>query len=361
MTNNKLNVCGTNDGAGIPGADLDEINLGLLHPDVHSLYERFLVPAPDNPRGLVWKGSTFIKILQPTAGGHTMHRIYGSEQDTLVAHAEQCLDTGEVFQAGKDYSVYLCAPSSDEAGRARLVISLNDTYPQGFTADNSRRIGGYHTLCSDVGTIAGHPLSGMVAGDILPASIWCLTHRPTCRPDGMVYVGELDFWADIYLQSGGGTDTASVYGGTPRTGQTMSQHVEDLFRVGKTPLYDEEFQCAAEGSNQGTSIRGGAAPVTTGGHVDTAGRRMISNYGLEDCCGVLWQWLAGWSHGSHQVGTYVPDGEKGQIYETNALLAGGRWGKGAICGSRTRSANNSRLHVSAFYGCRGRARNRAAR
>ena len=38
------------------------------------------------------------------------------------------------------------------------------------------------------------------------------------------------------------------------------------------------------------NIAGSNDPGTTGGHKDTAGRRMISNYGVEDCCGVLWQW-----------------------------------------------------------------------
>ncbi len=55
---------------------------------------------------------------------------------------------------------------------------------------------------------------------------------------------------------------------------------------------NNEFVAASLGANQGTNITGSADPGTTGGHTDTAGRRMISNVGCEDCCGVLFQWGA---------------------------------------------------------------------
>jgi hypothetical protein len=56
-------------------------------------------------------------------------------------------------------------------------------------------------------------------------------------------------------------------------------------------LRDREFQAIAAGGNEGTNITGSSDPVTTGGHVDTAARRMISNIGCEDCAGVEDQWL----------------------------------------------------------------------
>lgn len=97
------------------------------------------------------------------------------------------LDTGTI-QSGKDYCVYL---TTDK----QFVVSLNSTFPSGtlsdgstaFSAENTRKIGGFHTLCVDAGEIDGHPLSGFSAGDILPASVWCLNHRPYCEPAGMVY------------------------------------------------------------------------------------------------------------------------------------------------------------------------------
>lgn len=352
--------------AGIIGTYFNAENMGIVHPSVNSLNEQFIVPAPSNNRGFVLKGGTFIKILQPDGSGGYNHLVFGSDADTVVAYTEQRLDTGVSFTPGRDYYIYLCLQAPAKAGQlptATLVVSLNSTFPSGYNADNSRKIGGFHTLCLAVGSISGHPLSGMNAGDILPASFWDLWHRPTCSPEGMVYVSELDFWADIYLQSGSGANTRSYYGGTITDNQTYSQHIEDLFKVGKNPLSDEEFQCAAEGSNQKTNIQGSADPVTTGGHLNTAGRRMISNYGLEDCAGAMWQWLSGWGTriDAAPFNVWTEDANKGSVIYTTALLAGGHWDNGAYCGSRCRYAGNSRFGVYANDGCRGRARSRATR
>lgn len=77
--------------------------------------------------------------------------------------------------AGKDAYIYALAGSGTEPD---FVLSLNSTVPTGYTAENSRKIGGFHCLCKDVGIIKGHALSGYVAGDILPATRWDLLHRP---------------------------------------------------------------------------------------------------------------------------------------------------------------------------------------
>jgi hypothetical protein len=208
------------------------------------------------------------------------------------------LDQGTSLQAGKDYYVYLVTGGL-------IKVSLNSTYPNGYDGDTSRKIGGFHTLCADVGTISGHMLSGLTAGSILPNSVWCLNFRPTCSPEGMVYcaaiegcwkqppsgVPQMPLWVDIYLQSGTGASTASVYGGTITNARYWDRHVDDLGAVGKRLLFDHEFTIAAYGSNAKTNIYGGSLPSTTGGHVDSAGRRMVSHWGCEDCCGVISQWL----------------------------------------------------------------------
>lgn len=349
---------------GILGTDMTAQVMGSITPSVVSLLEQFIVPAQANNRGFIIKGGTYLRMSIPATGGGYTHWVFGSETDISIPYAEQRLDAGVSFTAGRDYYIYLCyqAPADDGSlPTADIVVSLNSTFPAGYDANTSRKIGGFHTLCAAVGTIAGHPLSGFNNADILPASFWDLRHRPTCQPEGMVYIKELDFWADIYLQSGSRANTKSAFAATTTDSQAYSQHIEDLFMVGKNPLSDEEFSCAAEGSNQKTNIVGSADPVTTGGHNDTAGRRMISNYGLEDCCGALYQWLSGWSYGSNQTAVYVADGTKGSVYQVNALLAGGHWSFGTNCGSRHRDANDSRLYVSANYGCRGRARSRATR
>jgi hypothetical protein len=81
-----------------------------------------------------------------------------------------------------------------------------------------------------------------------------------------------------------------MYGGTITNNRSWDRHNEDMAAVGKRFLWDNEFSIIARGSNTKTVISG-SAPATTGGHVDTAGTRMISVYGIEDCCGALFQWL----------------------------------------------------------------------
>lgn len=351
--------------AGIIGQSANQKVMGLFVPSHLEAEEQFIRPLASIPRGFKILGGTYITLTVQDDDDTPRNLIFGTPVEIEYKFAEQLLDDGVAFQPGKDYYIYLVLQEPTESQplhTADIKISLNSTYPQGYTADTSRKIGGFHTLCAAVGTIEGHPLSGLLAGDILPASFWDLSHRPTCQPEGMVYIKELDFWCDIYLQSGSGVNTKSVYGGTTTDTQAQSQHVEDLFRVGKTPLSDAEFQCMAEGSNQKTAIQGAADAVTTGGHVDTAGRRMISNYGVEDACGFLWQWLNDLAYGSNQTAQWVADPSgKGSVYQTNALLAGGAWDDATRCGSRARSASNSRLIVGADVGCRGRARSRASR
>lgn len=303
-------------------------------------------------RALTIKANTAI-----TLSVDSVNRLFYVSSDTSYNFAD-ILDTGSI-QAGKDYCLYLI-PDGTGVG---LKISLNSTYPDGYTAGNSRKIGGFHTLCADVGTISGHTLSGYVAGDILSQSVWCLSHRPVSSPNGMVYVPESDMWVDIYLQSGTYTvstatlTTASVYGGTVTTTRAWSDHAEDLFRAKKRMPTDLEFAVFAEGSNQQTAIYGSAAPSpkTSGGHLDTASRRMVSNYGVEECCGYLTQWLDNpCGTGGSSWANHDSLGTKGQLYGTSyALMAGGHWGNGAYTGPRCRHGSFIRSSANTYAGARG--------
>jgi len=202
----------------------------------------------------------------------------------------------------------------------------------------------------------------------------------------MVYVEAIDKWVDIYLASGTGGSTVSAYGGTISDTRNWMDFVDDGGAVKKRLLYDYEFQIVAGGSNEETNITGSADPVTTGGHSDTGSRRMISNYGLEDMCGVMWQWLLdqsyrfdGAANHTHQV--IVPDvpdtvttgnpsvdvapafayynlpGSKGSLYKQGTygdvkLLGGGAWSHATDCGSRGRSAKYDRWRTNADVGGR---------
>lgn len=143
-------------------------------------------------------------------------RHFLAETDTEFDIAT-ILDTG-TLQAGKDYYVFLCKDPAGDGVVARA--SLNKTNPQEFDEADIQPLGGFHTLCADVGTgltyvwggeTLDHPLNGYIAGDVLPYSVWCLNHRPFSEPEGMVYIPSLDFWCDIYLQSGSGANTKSAY------------------------------------------------------------------------------------------------------------------------------------------------------
>lgn len=268
-------------------------------------------------------------------------------------------------RAGKDFYVYACEPASGNT--PDIVLSASSTYPSGYTADNSRKISGFHCVCANIGTITGHPLSGFVAGDILPLSVWDLRHRPkTASPEGMVWSEAANIWVDIYLQSGTGATTASAYGATITDTRTWMDHVDDLSDVNKRLLDDGEFQKIAAGGNEETNIAGSADPGTTGGHNDTAGRRMISAIGCEDCAGVMWQWLSDQSFRSDYVsgwGWYDLPGAKGSLYNQDGvngradvkLRAGGDWDGGAGCGSRCRHASSYRWHTPSDCGARGAA------
>lgn len=265
--------------------------------------------------------------------------------------------------AGKDVYIYACEPTSGT--EPIFVLSLNSTVPTGYTANNSRKIGGFHCLCKDVGVIEGHTLSGYVTGDILPATRWDLLHRPKGEPEGFAYEELTDCWIAIYLPSWDGTKLVSVYNGVIADGaSTKKWHGEAFYeqfaKQGMRLVWRHEFQMGAKGSNEQTNIQGSSDPNTTGGHVDTAGRRMISNIGLEDCCGVLWQFamdlgFAGGSDWTNSVyNSAVDDRSYGQTYGTlYRLLSGAYWNDGGYSGSRFAACADSSAIVNVYNSARG--------
>jgi hypothetical protein len=273
-------------------------------------------------------------------------------------------------RAGKDFYLYACVPSSGTV--PDLVLSANASSPTGYTTSTSVKIGGFHCLCVAVGTISGHALSGWAAGDILPQSIWDLEHRSSGMQEGTVYDPQTRLWVDIYLASWSGTEMQSVDGGTIADGASNPDfhwyNFVELFGAQnkRLPRFDE-FMRFSRGANQETNIAGSADPGTTGGHSDTAGRRMISDIGAEDTCGVLWQWGLGegddgaalsWDAADTTLDGTTYDGDesvaRGQSYgNPNRPLFGGSWYHGSLCGSRCAFWNNSPLFLNSNLGARG--------
>lgn len=305
--------------------------------------------------------------------------------------------TQAVNRKGKDFYFYACA----DGDALKLVVSPNSTVPTKYTADSSRKIGGFHCLCADVGTISGHALSGYVAGDILPASIWDLKFRATSENEGMVWDGSQ--WVDIYLDSWNGSSLVSAYGGVVADGySTKPFHgelfVEEFAKVKKHLISRDQYVAFAKGSNEKTNIKGSADANTTGGHVDTAGRRMISNIGCEDCCGWMWQWTSdisghpnvstsnsdmpggggqtsssegdhwlngyGWQNDGRSVANINIDGSTniyGHSYGAlSRAVVGGRWGDGSSCGSRSVALNGLSSRRDDGLAGRGASEPRAA-
>jgi hypothetical protein len=234
-------------------------------------------------------------------------------------------------RAGNDFYLYACRPVSGST--PVILVSANTSAPSGYTTSNSRQIGGFHCLCASMsapgawqaqahkltgtmivngnywyrnvaiytsapfygmtgtsaptfpttigstvtdGTVtwlceSPHSLSGFVAGDILPASIWDVRHRPVCNPQGMAYDSKSNVWADIYLMnSAANGGLSSTNNGTLPSQPIWNDCVDWAGSMSKRLPYDPEFQLFATGSPEMTNISTGAAPSTTGGYIDNS-------------------------------------------------------------------------------------------
>lgn len=297
------------------------------------------------------KAGTAIRL----ANGST----FFTENDYLKTISE-ILDTGSV-ENGKDYYFYL-------NNQGELKASLNENLPVGEI--QAVKIGGAHTLCVAVTESnapvlpndsfwMNHPAIGYNAGYFIPNSSWTPAFKSGAKTGnkGQVFIDHhKKFWVDIYLQSGTGSATGSTYSGTITNNRQPIMHHWDMTCIGKELPDDMEFTVFAEGSNQRTAIAGAAIPANrlTGGYLDSAGKRMISGWFVEACCGYLWQWsrelaatgTTGWS-------SYA-DNRRGDSYGMPyVLLFGGAYDNSSNCGSLARSSADNRVSVSVSFGARG--------
>ena len=287
---------------------------------------------------------------------HIGDTLYESTANvTLNLDTAASWDTNSVVTpancAGKDFYIYACTPANGNA--PKYILSTKSTVPTGYTADNSRKIGGFHCLCVDVGTIEGHTLSGYKAGDILPASAWDLLHRARSENEGMVYDEMDDVWISIYILSELNGEPASVYGGVMLDGESATPYhglkfTEELAKKKMRLPYLHEYFNALKGCQERVNVKGSADVNTTGGHIYSNDIRCISNIGLEDPSGVIWQWsnnygmAGGDSWGNSNYDATVDGGvARGDAYGTLWLpRVGGRWDNGSHCGSRSVNGNN---------------------
>lgn len=246
------------------------------------------------------------------------------------------------------------AVDTTQVGSKFLIKQYNEDEDPDFYAFYNKSLISITTGTSyNIGEVE-HPLSNFKYSDILPESVWCLTFHPTCASyDGMVYDRNMNIAVDIYLQSGKGKETGSRFNTTTTRYRAQINHTDDMRCVRKRLLSDPEFTSIASGSNECTKIN--TTVNTTGGHVDTNSRRMISFIGCEDCCGLFEQWLRDVApSGSTSWAVYDDSGAFGQQCGiTYGFLAGGTWNSPTVCGSRCRASNSNLSTRSDFCTARG--------
>lgn len=287
------------------------------------------------------------------------------------------LDAGSAFVVGKDYYVYICDPGSEDLDEV-YKISLNSTYPDGYNAETSRKIGGFHygrvrqvssklIPINTAGAEKGSGWESNVASGIVPRSVWTLKHRPKCSPEGMVYAGG-GLWVDIYLASSNGVGgVKSAYNATPLTG-TEGHNSYDFIdlglKSGKRLLSYSEWQQAAYGSPQGADGNNtNAWAATTNTARTTTGKvvNAVSAIGCVDCVGNVWEWLDELSYRYDGTQSWswkdVLGTGNGQAYTEGTyglvrLFAGGYWSAGVDAGCRAVGCYLCPWYVSADIGAR---------
>jgi formylglycine-generating enzyme required for sulfatase activity len=330
--------------------------------------------------------------------------------DGDVELTESNLDLpGTVFEVGKDYHCFII--DDGEQGIAKL--SPNSTFPNGASAENSLKVGGFHyghirKVSTDglyiptdsEGVPFGSGATGWknnVTTGIVPNSVWDLFNRPRCSPEGMVKVGNI--WVDIYQSSAAepvsfeaaqngqfvsGGRLQSKYGMLPVTGtEGCSQYSfnELAARSEKRLLTYAEWLRAAYGNpggedgadNYGWTKTGNTARTRTGCRVNpsdgsydaAAGIKpyAISALNIVDAVGNVWEWL----DSCYQLDTGTWEWQnalnggnannKGWVFAPNqsnpgCAVAGGSWYDGVHAGPRAVNLHHYSWYVSTGIGVR---------
>jgi len=263
---------------------------------------------------------------------------------------------------GDDIYIYAVR---DYSGLATLVASKNSAVPDGATANESRKIGGFHY--GKVRPLAdAYNAAAVLPTQIIPNSCWDLRKRPTCDPSGMVEIIPGKLWSDIYLASEDGTawpDTVplSVYNATPLTG-TEGYSRMDYIRLARNagkrlPDYPESL-ALAYGVPQGAT--GAAARINTGDH-SGYGFECVSCLNVDQPSGNLWQPTSHYYDRSTGT-TWYDDlntgkdaaNDHGQWYggQFRMALFGGHWSYAAEAGARCVNLSNHPWNVYSTVGIR---------
>lgn len=331
-----------------------------LMPDTDANQGRQYLEANAGGTGIVVKATTVLQV------GRRMTRI---DVDTEVT----TLDTG-VLTLGTDYYVYAVHSGAGIA----FVLSANTTFPSGYSAGTSRKIGGFHY--GRVRTLAQrYNRNAVLAVQIVPNSVWDLYNRPRSNPEGMVKVAHL--WHDIYLSSENGaawpdTIPLSKYNATPLSGAEGYSCYDYITLAGnagkRVPRYSEWMR-AAYGVPEGAV--GGTARIATGGvgytlpgtsNPTSSQYYWVSCHGIDQPSGNLWQVCSDYfdmysgttSANGAYTWTNITAGKDGDVQGSvlsqglRHIIAGGDFGYGVYNGVRGANLANQPLAVTATTGLR---------
>ena len=270
---------------------------------------------------------------------------------------------------GDDIYIYAVQQAN---GRAKLVASKNATVPTGYDQTNSRKIAGLH-----YGRV--RPIDQRYSTaytpvlQIVPNSLWDLSNRPRCSPEGMVKVSPR-LWADIYLNSViSGAWPSVVFGsryGVAPVRSTGGYNELDLHRglhaAGKREPSFEEWLMIAYGAPQGGQSDNNtawSATTNTGPSNTGAVVKSVSCANAVDCVGNLWERL---SHHFDHGGTVTWDATVVNTGQESATprgsvnhamwrhaVAGGGFSDGSYCGARTLSTGAAPWIAYGHVGVRG--------
>lgn len=271
----------------------------------------------------------------------------------LTFGANEAITTPTLL-VGVDYAIYATADG--------LIVSSNFTFPDGYDADNSRRIGGFHYGDNEFKIY----------------SFYDLNFRPKCKdPRGMVIdVSGSRFWNDIYLLNSTpdalGTSAynakiadgsspckiPAIWGGDgiakyPNLTQYIAAEV--LAAYGKRLPSHDEFEILALGSIPGYSA--GSDPVNT--KFDVSAR---SKNGSEQVSGHMWQWGKDvWDRGNGSSGYawYAADTNgEGLVHSAGSqavgvVLLGADWVSSGFAGARASNWIHEPWTSLDYVGARG--------
>lgn len=332
--------------------------LGTTGVQADALTALGIVNAP--PYGLFFKADPTSVIFTKTGNGTASIKagtfmFVGSK---LVNFATATAISMPTLTAGTDYAVWV----KDDG-----TIQATTNFSAAPGAGNYRKIGGFHYA---PGGHSGSPGGGNSTPQINEYSFWDLQWRPSCAdPRGMACIGGR-FWRDIYL-----LNTNPDVNGTSKYNQVIADGASppkipalvggngtadygsltwfEAARIagcyGKRLLTLDEQIISSYGTTEASSIG-------TDQNNTIWNAAYVSKFGINQCSGVMWYWLAN-RGGAYNTGGWSADTEGfGSSYNApNAAIGGGGWDAGSACGSSCSvwsfAASFSASNIGASLGC----------